>query len=53
MTDAAPRHVGDVQQAINAAEINECTVIGDVLDDAFAGFAFGQLTDKLGALFGA
>jgi hypothetical protein len=29
------RHVGDVQQAVDAAEIDERTVIGDVLDDAF------------------
>src|SRR5215471_3970899 len=34
MVDAAPRDVGDVQKAVDAAEINECTVIGDVLDHA-------------------
>ncbi len=53
VANAAPRHVGDVQQAVNAAEINERTVIGDVLDDAVTGFAFGQLADEFSALFGA
>ena len=28
----APCHVGDVQQAVNAAQVNECTVFSDVLD---------------------
>jgi hypothetical protein len=35
MVDAAPRDVGDVQQAVDAAQIDERTVVGDVLDDAF------------------
>ena len=30
----APGHVGDVQQAVDAAEIDERTVVGDVLDHA-------------------
>src|SRR3954451_9724415 len=34
MIDAAPRDIGDVQQTVDAAEINERTVIGDVLDHA-------------------
>ena len=38
MVDAAPRDVGDVQQAIDAAQIDEGAVIGDVLpDDAVRG----------------
>ncbi len=45
--------VGDVQQAVDAAEVHERTVVGDVLDHAFADFAFLQLLDELGALFGA
>jgi hypothetical protein len=53
MAHARPAHVGDVQQAVNAAQIHERTVIGDVLDDAFAHFAFGQLTDELCTLLGA
>ena len=32
MPDAAPRHVGDVQQPVDAAEIDERAVVGDVLD---------------------
>src|SRR6266478_5946479 len=32
--DPAPGDIGDVQQAVDAAEIDEGTVIGDVLDDA-------------------
>jgi hypothetical protein len=31
---AAPGQVGDVQQAVDAAEVDERTVVGDVLDDA-------------------
>ena len=50
--DALPAHVSDVQEAINAAEVNECTVIGDVFDDAFAGIAFVHVANDLSALFG-
>src|SRR5690606_6188360 len=53
MRDALPRHVGDVQQAVDAAQVDERTVVGDVLDDAFADFALLQLADQLGALFSA
>ena len=53
MVDAAPRDVGDVQQAIDAAEINERTVIGDVLDDALEHLTLFQALDEIGALFGA
>jgi hypothetical protein len=34
--DAIPRHVGDVQQAVDAAEVDERAEVGDVLDDALA-----------------
>ena len=40
MLDAAPGQVGDVQQTIDAAEIDERAVIGDVLDDALDRGAF-------------
>jgi hypothetical protein len=53
MVDAAPRHVGDVQQAVDAAEIDEGTVFGDVLDHAVDSVAFGEALDEFGALFGA
>ena len=29
-------HVGDVEEAVYAAEVNECTEVGDVLDDTLA-----------------
>jgi hypothetical protein len=29
MLDALPRHVGDVQQAVDATEIHERAVVGD------------------------
>ena len=51
VTHAAPCHVGDVQQAVNAAQVNECTVFGDVLDDAFDSSAFFEGFHQLGAFF--
>jgi hypothetical protein len=42
MLDALPSHVGDVQQAIDATQIDECAVIGEVLDDTFDLLAFLQ-----------
>ena len=38
--DAPPTHVGDVQQSVQAVEVDEYTEIGDVLDHAFATLAF-------------
>ena len=51
--DAAPGHVGDVQQAVDAAQIDEGAVVGDVLDHAVDDLALGQPGDDLGALLGA
>ena len=39
---AAPCHVGHVQQAVDAAEIDERAVLGDVLDHAVDRLAFGR-----------
>jgi hypothetical protein len=39
-----------VQQAVDAAEIHERTVIGQVLDDALDDGAFLQLVEQLAAL---
>ena len=50
MTHAAPRQVGDVQQAVDAAEVDERTVVGDVLDRALDDRAFLQVLEQLGAL---
>ncbi len=52
MTHALPRHVGDVQQAIDAAEVDERAVIGEVLDDALDDRAFLQALQQLFALLG-
>ena len=53
MVDALPAHVGDVQQAVDAAEVHERAVVGDVLDHALAHLALVQLGHQLGALLGA
>jgi len=36
MRDASPRHVGDVEESVDAAEIDERAEVGDVLDDALS-----------------
>src|SRR6478735_2079559 len=51
VADTAPGHVGDVQQAVDAAEVHERTVLGDVLDDAADDGAFLEGFHQLGALF--
>src|ERR1019366_559513 len=53
VVDAAPRDVGDVQQTIDAAEIDEGAVVGDVLDPAVEDHAFLQALDQLAGLLGA
>src|SRR5256885_790420 len=47
MGDAAPRHVRDVEQTVDAAEIDERTEVGDVLDDAFAHLILLKLLHEL------
>src|SRR5579862_2548799 len=34
MREASPRHISDVQQAVETAEINECAILGKILNDA-------------------
>lgn len=53
VVDALVAHVGDMEQAVDAAEVYERTVIGDVLDDAVDDLAFGQVLDQARTLFGA
>ena len=53
MVDAAPGDVGDVQQAVDAAQIDEGAVIGDVLDHAREDLAFLERGDQLRARLGA
>ena len=43
MGEAAPAHVGDVQQAVDAAEVDERTVVGEVLDRAGEDGAFAEV----------
>ena len=52
MVDAAPAHVGDVQQAVDAAQVDERAELGDVLDHALAELADFQLGQQLGLLLG-
>src|SRR5215203_727827 len=51
--DEPPGDVGDMQQAVDAAEINERTVIGDVLDKAVDHLTFFEVLHQLLALLGA
>ena len=39
IVDAAPAHVGDVQQSVDAAQVDEGAEVGDVLDHALANLA--------------
>src|SRR5690606_1110070 len=52
MPHALPRHVGDVQQAIDATEVDERAVVGEVLDHALDHSAFLQAFEQLFALLG-
>src|SRR5262249_37800634 len=47
MPDTVPAHVGDVQQAVDAAEIDERPEVGDVLDEALANLADLDLRHEL------
>src|SRR5579872_4413744 len=49
---AAPRHVGDVEQAVDAAEVDERPVVGNVLDDAAEDLALGERVERVLLLFG-
>ena len=51
VTHTTPGQVGDVQQAVDAAEIHECAVVGDVLDDTLDDGAFLEGFEELLTLF--
>ena len=53
MIDPLVAHVRHVEQAIDAAEIDECTVVSDVLDHAFDDLALGEVQDQARTLFSA
>src|SRR6185369_18012108 len=46
MANSAPTHVGDVQQSVDAIQIDESAEIGDVLDLAFADVARGHFCQE-------
>jgi len=50
VVDAAPAEVGDVDEAIHAAEVDEDTVAGDVLHHAFEDLTLLEVADDLGLL---
>ena len=52
MLDALPGHVGDVQQAVDAAEIHKGAVVGEILDGALDHGAFLQVVHERAALGG-
>ena len=47
MRDAAPRHVRDMEQAVDAAEVDEGAVVGDVLDHSTEDLAFGERVERV------
>ena len=48
--DAAPAEVGDVDETVDATEVDEHTVAGDVLDHAFEDLTLLELADDFGLL---
>jgi hypothetical protein len=53
MADAAPAHIGDMEQAVDAVEVDEGAEVGDILDRALADVARGHFGQELLAAFGA
>src|SRR3954447_8048689 len=53
VVDALVGNVGDVEQAIDPAEIDESAVVRDVLDHALDHLALGKVLDEADALLGA
>src|SRR6185437_16182662 len=53
VVDPAPGDIGDVEQAVDAAEINERTVVGDVLDHAVDHLTLFEVLHQLLTLFSA
>ena len=53
MVDAPPGDIGDMQQPVDPAEVDEGAVIGDVFDDPFEDLAFLEIGEQLVAGLGA
>ena len=47
IVDPSPGKVGDVDETVNTAEIDEYTVVGDVLDGSFKDLSLLELADEL------
>src|SRR5690606_34819508 len=47
VTDTTPCHVGDVQQTVDATQVDKRTVVGDVLDHALDDCTFVQRLEQL------
>src|SRR6266702_523351 len=47
VADAAPAHVGDVEQAVDAAQVDEGAVVGEVLHHALQDGALLQVLERL------
>ena len=47
----SPRHVGNMEQAVDPADINKSTVLGKILDRAFDDVADIDLVQRRGFLF--
>src|SRR5262249_32893284 len=47
MPDSAPTHVGDMEQPVQAIEIDKRAEVGDILDGAFADVAGGHFGQQL------
>ena len=45
MLDALPGHVGNVQKSIDAAQIDECAVVGEIFDHALDGCALLKIVE--------
>ena len=52
MPDSTPAHVGDVQQSVDAIEVDKRAEIGNVFDGPFADVARGHFTQEFLTAFG-
>src|ERR1700724_3298015 len=50
MSKASPGHIGDVEQAVDSAEVDERAVIGEVLDRSRENAALFEVFEDYGAL---
>ena len=51
MLHPTPRAIGNVKQAVKAAQVHKHTVFGDIFDDAVNNLAFGNRRQSCRALF--